>query len=90
MAKYNFDLCIDRHNTQCKKIEVLKQDYGRDDLLPLWIADMDFAVCPDITQALVHRIADHPIYGYTCTYDSYWQSIIDWQRERNGFEFTRE
>ena len=71
MAKYNFDLCIDRHGTQCKKIEVLKQDYGRDDLLPLWIADMDFAVCPEITQALVRRLADHPIYGYTCTYDAY-------------------
>ncbi len=90
MAKYNFDLCIDRHSTQCKKIEVLKQDYGRDDLLPLWIADMDFAVCPEITQALVRRLADHPIYGYTCTYDAYWQSIIDWQRRRNGFDFTRD
>lgn len=90
MAKYNFDLCIDRHGTQCKKIEVLKQDYGRDDLLPLWIADMDFAVCPEITQALVRRLADHPIYGYTCTYDAYWQSIIDWQRRRNGFDFTRD
>ena len=90
MTKYDFDRRIDRHGTQCKKIEVLKQDYGRDDLLPLWIADMDFAVCPEITQALVHRLGDHPIYGYTCLYDSYWQSIIDWQRERNGFEFTRE
>lgn len=90
MAKYNFDLCIDRHGTQCKKIEVLKQDYGRDDLLPLWIADMDFAVCPEITQTLVRRLADHPIYGYTCTYDAYWQSIIDWQRRRNGYDFTRD
>lgn len=90
MAKYDFDLCIDRHGTQCKKIEVLKQEYGRDDLLPLWIADMDFAVCPEITEALVRRLQDHPVYGYTCTYDAYWQSIIDWQRQRNGFKFERE
>ncbi|MBP3738472.1 MAG: PatB family C-S lyase [Muribaculaceae bacterium] len=90
MSQYNFDQIIDRHGTQCKKIEVLKQDYGRDDLLPLWIADMDFAVCPEITEALVHRLADHPIYGYTCCYDAYWQSIIDWQRRRNGFEISRE
>jgi len=90
MPHYDFEKCIDRHGTQCKKIEVLKQDYGRDDLLPLWIADMDFAVCPEITEALVRRLADHPIYGYTCLYDGYWQSIIDWQRERNGFEFTRD
>lgn len=90
MAKYNFDQCIDRRGTQCKKIEVLKQEYGRDDLLPLWIADMDFAVCPEITEALVRRLADHPIYGYTCTYDAYWQSIIDWQRHRNNFCFTQD
>lgn len=90
MTKYNFDEVIDRHGTQCKKIEVLKQDYGRDDLLPLWIADMDFAVCPEITDALVHRLQSHPVYGYTCAYDGYWQSIIDWQRERNGFEFARD
>ena len=90
MPHYDFDRCIDRHGTQCKKIEVLKQDYGRDDLVPLWIADMDFAVCPEVTQALVRRLADHPVYGYTCLYDEYGQSIIDWQRERNGFEFTRE
>ena len=90
MTKYNFDEIIDRHGTQCKKIEVLKQDYGRDDLLPLWIADMDFAVCPEITDALVHRLQSHPVYGYTCAYDGYWQSIIDWQRERNGFEFARD
>jgi len=90
MPKYDFEKCIDRHGTQCKKIEVLKQEYGRDDLLPLWIADMDFAVCPEITEALVRRLADHPVYGYTCLYDGYWQSIIDWQRERNGFEFSRE
>ncbi len=90
MAKYDFDRCIDRHGTQCKKIEVLKQDYNRDDLLPLWIADMDFAVCPEITEALVHRFADHPIYGYSVPLEDSWQSIIDWQRERNGLEFTQE
>ena len=90
MMNYNFDQIIDRRGTQCKKIEVLKQDYGRDDLLPLWIADMDFAVCPEITQAIVRRMADHPIYGYTCTYDAYWQSIINWQRRRNGFNFTQD
>ena len=90
MGKYNFDCYIDRRGTQCKKYDLLEKDFGRGDLLPLWIADMDFAVCPEITHALVHRLQDHPIYGYTCLYDSYWQSIIDWERERNGFEFTRD
>ncbi|MBR6283835.1 MAG: pyridoxal phosphate-dependent aminotransferase [Muribaculaceae bacterium] len=90
MGRYDFDQIIDRCGTQCKKIEVLKHDYQHDDLLPMWIADMDFAVCPDITQALVSRLHDHPIYGYTCLYDGYWQAIIDWQRNRNAFEFARE
>ena len=61
MAKYDFDRSIDRHGTQCKKIEILKQDYGRDDLLPLWIADMDFAVCPEITETLVHLAKKHGV-----------------------------
>jgi cystathionine beta-lyase len=90
MKKYDFDEIIDRHGTECKKIEVLKQDYGRDDLIPLWIADMDFAVCPEITDALVNRLTGNRVYGYTCLFDDYWQSIIDWQRERNGFNFSRE
>ena len=88
MTTYDFDKCIDRHGTHCKKIDQLKELFGRDDLLPLWIADMDFAVCPEIRNALVSRFNDHPIYGYTLTYDEYWQSIINWQRKRNGFEIA--
>ncbi len=90
MAKYNFDQIIDRHGTHCKKTEMLTSMFGRDDLLPLWIADMDFAVSPDISSALVQRFSEHPIYGYTLPYDEYWQSIIDWQRRRNGFIVSRE
>ena len=89
MTHYNFDGLINRQGTQCKKIERLRSEFGRDDLLPLWIADMDFAVCPDITDAIVRRYADHPVYGYTCPYDDFWQSIIDWHSKRNGFEFDR-
>ena len=90
MPKYNFDLCIDRGGTHCKKVDMLDDLFGRHDLLPLWIADMDFPVCPEISDALVSRFGDHPIYGYTLPYDEYWQSIIDWQRRRNGFEISRE
>lgn len=87
---YDFDTVIDRSGTHAVKQDSLAEYFGRDDLLPLWVADMDFAVCPAITQALASRISNHPIYGYTCPIDSYWQSIIDWQRERNGFEFTAD
>lgn len=85
---YDFDTVIDRSGTHAVKQDRLTEYFGRDDLLPLWVADMDFAVCPAITQALSSRINNHPIYGYTCPVDSYWQAIIDWQRSRNGFEFT--
>lgn len=87
---YDFDTVIDRSGTHAVKQDSLAEYFGRDDLLPLWVADMDFAVCPAITQVLASRISNHPIYGYTCPIDSYWQSIIDWQRERNGFEFTAD
>lgn len=63
--------------------------FGRDDITPLWIADMDFAVCPEITEALRCRI-NHPVYGYSCPTESYWQSIMRWLKERHGFEVERE
>lgn len=86
---YDFDLVIDRHNTGCAKFGELKQLFGNDNLTPLWIADMDFAVCPEITEALRHRI-DHPIYGYAVVPDSYWESIIGWLDSRHGFKVERE
>ena len=46
MPEYNFDQCIDRRGTHCKKVDMLDDLFGRHDLLPLWIADMDFPVCP--------------------------------------------
>lgn len=90
MTKYDFDTVIDRSRTHCKKVDMLNAMFGRSDLLPLWIADMDFAVSPDISKALVNRFGNHPIYGYTLPYDDYWQSIIDWQKRRNGFDICRE
>ena len=66
---YDFDTIIDRHGTHCKRTDNLASEFGSKDLLPLWIADMDFAVCPEISKALVNRFQDHPIYGYTNTYD---------------------
>lgn len=90
MNNYDFGRVIDRRGTDTYKFEALEQNFGRNDLLPLWVADMDFAVCPDIVKAIEQRVCNHPIYGYTLPPASYWQSIIDWQRKRNGFEFSCE
>ncbi len=89
MKKYNFDEVIDRHGSGCTKIEDLRVFFGKEDLTPLWIADMDFKVCPEITAALQERIS-HPIYGYSRPGDSYWTSITGWLRRRHGFEVSRQ
>lgn len=86
---YDFDSVIDRHGTSAAKIDRLDAVFGRHDLTPLWIADLDFAVCPEITAALRRRL-DHPVLGYSDASDSYWQSIIDWCGRRHGFDIARE
>jgi len=88
--RYDFDQVIDRRGTGSVMYDRCKEMFGREDILPLWVADMGFAACPDITRALADRITGHPIYGYSVPLEDYWQSIIDWQRERNGLEFTVE
>ncbi len=89
MSKYDFDCVIDRHGTYATKYDGLDQMFGRHDVTPLWIADLDFAVCPDITAALRRRI-EHPVLGYSAAPESYWQSIIDWQKRRHGFIIERD
>lgn len=89
MKKYDFDRVIDRRGTGAMKLDSLDQMFGRHDVTPLWIADLDFAVCPDITAALHDRL-DHPVLGYSAAPDSYWQSIIDWQKRRHGMTISRE
>ncbi|MCC8071152.1 MAG: pyridoxal phosphate-dependent aminotransferase [Bacteroidales bacterium] len=89
MIKYDFDTVIDRRNTGTIKYDTLLDRFGRSDLIPLWIADMEFATPPEIVEALLQRFA-HPVYGYSCPPESYWQSIIDWLSHRHGIKVERE
>lgn len=89
MGKYNFDTVIDRCGTCAMKYDALNELFGRDDISPLWIADMEFAASPAIQGALLRRY-EHPVYGYASTPDSYWNSIQAWLRRRHGFEARRE
>ena len=89
MGKYNFDKIIDRRNTNSIMTDSLKTIFGREDLCPLWIADMNFEVCPAISDALKKRAAHH-IYGYSQATDSYWESIISWAKRRHNWDITRE
>lgn len=86
---YDFDKITDRHGTDALKTDVLEERYGRADLLPLWVADMDFEVAPCITEALRERMK-HPIFGYTVTPDEYWQAVQDWIMSHHGWQVERE
>lgn len=87
--KYDFDTEIDRHGTGAVKTDALTEFFGRPDLQGLWIADMDFAVAPEITEALARRVS-HPVYGYAKVPDSYWDSIISWLHTRHGWRVSRD
>ena len=64
---YDFNSLLKRKNTDCTKWDALKRDYGRDDLTPFWVADMDFAVLPEISEAIRNRAALDQTFGYTFT-----------------------
>ncbi|MDE6556578.1 MAG: aminotransferase class I/II-fold pyridoxal phosphate-dependent enzyme, partial [Duncaniella sp.] len=80
---------VDRHGSGCLKYDALKDFFGREELIPLWIADMDFAVAPEIVKALSRRL-EHPVYGYSAVPDSYWDSIIGWLEHRHNWRVKRE
>lgn len=91
---YNFDELIERRGTGCVKwdsVPVTPSTGGGqgEALIPLWVADMDFAVAPAIQEA-VRRRAEHPIYGYNIVEDDYYEAIIAWFGRRHGWTIRRE
>lgn len=86
---YDFDRVIDRNGTDAIKLDGMKDIWGRTDLIPLWVADMDFATPPFVLDAIKKR-CEHPILGYTTKSDSYYQSIVNWVDQRYGMKITAE
>ena len=86
---YNFDEVIDRSNSDCSKIENLKPLFGREDIIPLWVADMDFKSPPAITRALMKRV-EHGVFGYTVQSEDYFNSIINWLNKRYNWIVSKE
>lgn len=87
--KYDFDKVIDRHNTGAIKIERMLELYNRDDIIPMWVADMDFAAPDYILDALKDRL-DHPIIGYTQRNEDWYDSIIKWQKNQHNWDIKKE
>ena len=89
--KYDFTSIMDRHGKDAIAVDCLglpnfpgapKEGF---DAIPMWVADMNFATVPTITQAIIER-TQHPAFGYFRPREEYYDSIIDWHRRRNGVE----
>lgn len=89
MVRYDFDKVVDRRGTGALKLEVLKERYGRSDLLPLWVADMDFKTPPFITDALKKRL-EHSLFGYTVVPADFWPTIIEWIYAHHQWQVRQE
>lgn len=87
--RYNFDELIDRHNTGAVKIERCKALFGTDDVIPLWVADMDFRTPDFITDSIRKRL-DHPILGYSVACEDYYLSVLKWINDLHHCHIERE
>ena len=87
--KYNFDEMLDRENTDSIKYDFRKYYFGTDDVLPMWVADMDFRT-PDFILDAVKKRANHPNLGYSFRSDAYHDSIITWLQSRHQWKIKRE
>ncbi|MFC2091105.1 MalY/PatB family protein [Bacteroidota bacterium] len=87
--KYNFDKRISRNNTDSVKYDLVKPLFGSENILPMWVADMDFEVPEFIREALIMR-AEHPVYGYSFRSGRYYESIAMWMEKRHGWKLTPE
>ncbi|MCF7794316.1 MAG: PatB family C-S lyase [Candidatus Cloacimonetes bacterium] len=87
--KYDFDKMIDRKNTNCYKWDFTKEMFGTDDIIPLWVADTDFAAPEPVVDKLVER-AKHGVYGYSFEPEEYFQVFIDWLDKRFNWKIEKE
>ena len=83
--KYNFDEIVDRRGTNCVKWD----ESPTADVIPMWVADMDFRVAPAIQRAIEQRVA-HGVFGYTIVGDEYYEAIQSWFSRRHQWNIARE
>ena len=87
--EYNFDRAIEREGTNCFKYDIRKELFGREDVLPMWVADMDIEVPDFIIDALQERLS-HKIFGYSFRPEGFMQAITDWNKRRNNWSIKNE
>ena len=89
MKQYDFDEIIERRGTDCFKWDALQALYGRGDLLPMWVADMDFR-SPDFVMEALRRRCGHEVLGYTMPSDGYWKAVTAWLASHYDIHTTKE
>lgn len=87
--KYDFNRVIDRRNTRSYKWDQSEKLFGEQDILPLWVADMDFESPAAVKDALLRRIQEG-VYGYSVPSDSYKEAIVKWYARRHDWEISPE
>ena len=91
--KYDFTTVMDRRGMDAIAVDMAPVPRGGRkegfDVIPMWVADMNFPTVPTIPEAITRRV-QHPAYGYFAPREEYYDAIIRWQRQRNGMEPTRE
>lgn len=86
---YNFDEIIDRSNTDCVKYDLRQLFFGTENVIPMWVADMDFRT-PDFIMEAVRARAEHEILGYSIRPESYFTALTGWLKRRHNWEIQKE
>lgn len=86
---YDFDEIIDRKNTDSIKHDRLKAIFGTEDVIPMWVADMDFKT-PDFIMRKVRKRAEHEVLGYSFRGENFYQAVMNWLKKRHQWEVKKE
>ncbi|NGP57676.1 pyridoxal phosphate-dependent aminotransferase [Paenibacillus thiaminolyticus] len=89
MQKFVDMYSVERRNTRCLKWDALEERFGDPNLVAMWVADMEFKAPKAVSEALVER-AEHGVFGYSLTPDSYYEAYFNWQQKRHGIHLEKE
>ena len=87
--QYDFDKMVDRKGSGSVKVDGLKKVFGKEDLVPMWVADMDFETPDFVVDALKLRL-EHPVFGYTMEPEEFRPAIKDWIYTHHDWKVERE
>ncbi len=89
MSTYNFDEMISRENTDCVKYDLRNEIFGNENLIPMWVADMDFRT-PDFIFDAIKKRCEHEVLGYSIRPESFFSAIINWQKVQHNWDVKKE